>query len=84
MTPWKRKAHRIITKLSLIAYQEANPKGRGKHKPYSVPPMAASLGACRMAMPWDHSIRLKKLMTTHKRSRSHDVNLERIPNHPNL
>jgi hypothetical protein len=40
---WHDKAHRLIAEMSAASYRQANPGGRKKHRPYSVPPIAAAL-----------------------------------------
>ena len=50
MKPWKNKVHRIISKLSMKAYHEANTLKNGrirkKHKSYTVPQIVDELIEC--------------------------------------
>lgn len=43
---WQGKAHRIIGKLSLRAYKQANPKPNRQAKAYGIPQLAADLVDC--------------------------------------
>jgi hypothetical protein len=44
--PWQQKADRLIGEYCLAAWREANPIGRKRHKPYSVPEVAQELAEC--------------------------------------
>lgn len=50
MSPWEVKANKIISSVCFAAWKEANTKPNGqryaKHRPYSVPDLAASLVSC--------------------------------------
>lgn len=63
MKPWAEKANRIISKLCLQAYREANPIKRKKHRPYVVPSLAQELVEC---LDTDDELRAKRLFLSYE------------------
>jgi hypothetical protein len=63
MTPWRAKCHRIINNLSNEAYKEKNPVPGKRHRPYTVPQLAADLVEC---LNKDDELKAKQLFLTYE------------------
>ena len=46
LAPWEVKAHQLISAMCFASWRQANPPGRKRHRPYSVPALAQELVTC--------------------------------------